>query len=161
MRIKILAEHQALQWLGWLSSILGDGGDYFNICTLPHLTPGSPRAQRDCDQPGRTCQHTPPPGLSLLLLSLSRLRFNVLTPWSMVRVRHLTISSTIITAWGQETIFNRRVAKKRFLCQTSAFQIYQVLCKYKFYSWVLSVYSNPNFDGVNLPIKYQFWNQNL
>ena len=57
--------------------------------------------------------------------------------------------------------FQQESCKKRFLCQTSAFQIYQVLCKYKFYSWVLSVYSNPNFDGVNLPIKYQFWNQNL
>ena len=57
--------------------------------------------------------------------------------------------------------FQQESCKKEFLCPTSAFQIYQVLCKYKFYSWVLSVYSNPKFDGVNLPIKYQFWNQNL
>ena len=56
-RIKILAESLALQWVGWLSSILGDGGDYFNICTWLHLTPGSPQAQRDCHQPGRTWQH--------------------------------------------------------------------------------------------------------
>ena len=69
LRIKILAESLALQSVGWLSSILGDGGDYFNICTLPHLTPGSPRAQRDCDQPGGTCLHTLAAGLFSLLSS--------------------------------------------------------------------------------------------
>ena len=37
--------------------------------------------------------------------------------------------------------FQQESCKKNFLCQTSAFQIYQVLCKYKFYSRVLSVFT--------------------